>query len=320
MENLETVEKRRPKILEVNYLYMVVAILLILVSSSFNFKSLYAQIIATQYPVILLPMILFIIIRKYKFKEVLRLNKITLKQTLLSIMIPIFAYPVALFFNYISIIIISLFGEIQPPPFPVPQTIGMFSIGLILFAITPGICEEIMFRGVLLSAYERIGMKKAIIITGLLFGLFHFDVQNFLGPAFLGILFAYMVYKTNSIYTTMIAHAINNMIALTLLKLADIVQSIEGVQAQVVVPATRDLLIAFAFLTMVAVSSALVVYFLLKSLSKSNKSIETLEDSKVEALEIKKEKITTIHIIPIIAVVGIFIYSAVMYFRFIMVA
>ena len=163
-------------------------------------------------------------------------------------------------------------------------------------------------------------MKKAIIITGLLFGLFHFDVQNFLGPAFLGILFAYMVYKTNSIYTTMIAHAINNMIALTLLKLADIVQSIEGVQAQVVVPATRDLLIAFAFLTMVAVSSALVVYFLLKSLSKSNKSIETLEDSKVEALEIKKEKITTIHIIPIIAVVGIFIYSAVMYFRFIMVA
>ena len=310
--------QKKPRILETNYLYMIVAILLISVSTTFNFKSIYAQIAATQYPVILLPMILFIAFRKYNFKDVLRLNKITFKQTVLSILIPIFAYPVALFFNYISIIIISLFGELQPSPFPVPQTAGMFLVGLILFAITPGICEEIMFRGVMLRAYERLGIKRAIVITGILFGLFHFDVQNFLGPAFLGILFAYMVYKTNSIYSSMIAHAINNTIALTLLKLADSMQALQDTQTVVEVPGTKELLIAFIFLTMIAVSSGLVVYFLLKSLSRSSEGLKYFEENKSEMLEVKKEKIKFVHIIPIIVVLLLFIFSAVMYFRFIM--
>ena len=301
--------RSKPKILEVNYLYMIVAILLISVSGSIKFKSIYTQILATQYPVILLPMILFIIFRKYKIREVLRLNKITFKQAILSVLIPIFAYPVGLFFNYITIIIISLFGELQPSPLPIPENTTMFLVGLILFAVTPGICEEIMFRGVMLSAYERIGMKKAIIITGLLFGLFHFDIQNFLGPAFLGILFAYMVYKTNSIYSSMIAHAANNIIALVLLKLAG------SVQATSAVPQTKDLLIAFIFITILAVSSGLVVYFLLKALSKSSQNKDTYEYR--EDL-IPREKITFIHIIPIIAVGVLFVITTVMYFIFIM--
>lgn len=310
--------ERRPKILETNYLYMTVAILLISVSTTFNFKSIYTQIVATQYPIILLPMILFIAFRKYNFKDVLRLNKITFKQTMLSILVPIFAYPVALFFNYISIIVISLFGEIQPSPFPIPQTTGMFLVGLILFAITPGVCEEIMFRGVILRAYERLGIKRAIVITGLLFGLFHFDVQNFLGPAFLGILFAYMVYKTNSIYSSMIAHTINNTIALTLLKISDSVQALQDTQTVAEVPGTKELLIAFIFLTMIAVSSGLVVYFLLKSLSKSSEISKASEENKSEILKVKKEKIRFVHTVPIMVVALLFIFSAVMYFRFIM--
>lgn len=300
--------KQRSKILEVNYLYMIVAILLIVVSSSIPFKSIYTQIIATQYPVILLPMILFIKFKKYKFKEILRLNKITFKQVILSIIIPIFSYPVALFFNYISVIIISLFGKLQPSPLPVPETTTMFLAGLLLFAITPGICEEIMFRGVLFNAYERIGVKKAIVITGLLFGLFHFDIQNFLGPSFLGILFAYMVYKTDSIYSSMIAHATNNIIALLLLKLAGNVETTD-------MPKTTDLLIAFIFITMVAVSSGLVVYFLLKSLSKLShkKDIVNYEEDLIPG-----EEITFVHLIPIISVIVLFVFTGVMYFRFIM--
>lgn len=307
-------ESRRPKILEINYLYMVVAILLLsgslLVSSIPKFKTIYPQIIITQYAFILLPMIIYMVIKKYNFKEVLRLNKLNFKQVLLSIVIPLVAYPIGLFFNYITLIIISYFGELQPSPLPIPETINMFIVSILLFAITPGICEEIMFRGVIFNAYERIGAKKAIILTGLLFGLFHFDVQNLLGPAFLGMLFAYMVYTTNSIYTSMIAHAVNNSIAVVLLKIAG---SVEGVSEELnnpdlaVIPETQSLLIAFVFITMIAVTASVLIYFLLKALSKSS-------ENSIQRAEVQREKITSIHLIPIIAVVMLYIVLAVIYF------
>lgn len=307
-------DKRRPKILEANYLYMAIALVFIAVSLLLTFKNIYSQIFVTHYIVILLPMVLFVLFRKYSIKEVFKLKKISFKQVVLSALIPIFSYPIGLFFNYITIIIISMFGELQPSPLPIPETTGMFILSLFLFAITPGICEEIMFRGVMLSGYERIGPKKAIVITGLLFGLFHFDIQNLLGPAFLGMLFAYMVYKTGSIYTSMIAHTVNNSIALIILKAAG---SLEGSQEILenpdlpVIPETFALLAAFVVITILAISASVVVYFLLKSLSKTGKENYSLREN------IKSEKITFIHIIPIIVVVIIFIVSAAMYFKFI---
>lgn len=313
-------DERRPKILGINYLYLIVAILLIGASGVLSFidvKSIYYQIIITQYIVILLPSILFMLIKKYNFKEVLRLNKISLKQAMLSVLIPIFAYPIGLFFNYITIIIISLFGELHPSPLPIPENATMFLVSILLIALTPGICEEIMFRGLIFSAYERIGAKSAIVITGLLFGLFHFDIQNILGPAFLGILFAYMVYKTNSIYVSMIAHAVNNAIALTLMTLAgglegvaNELQGIQQSQEAMPMPELEAMLIFFVFLTMFAVTSGLIVYFLLKSLPKAS-----LEN---KVIEVEKEKIGFLHILPIVVVLILFIYSAYSYFQLIM--
>jgi len=49
-----------------------------------------------------------------------------------------------------------------------------------------------------------------------LFGLFHFNLANLVGPIFLGLLFAWLVQVTNSIYAGMIGHAVNNGFAVTI--------------------------------------------------------------------------------------------------------
>src|SRR5699024_4587010 len=74
----------------------------------------------------------------------------------------------------------------------------------------------IMFRGTIMNAYEGLSKKKAIIYSAVLFGLFHLNLQNLVGPILLGIIFGIIVYKTNSIYSSIIAHTINNGIALTI--------------------------------------------------------------------------------------------------------
>ena len=298
-------EKRRPTILGANYLYMVIALLLISVGGFFQIRNIYSGIFITEYIVILLPMIIFVGIKKYDFKEVFKLKKISFNQVWKTILIAICSYPIALFFNYIVLVLVSLIGEIKATPLPVPETTGMFVLSLFLFAVTPGICEEAMFRGVMYSAYERIGYKKAIVLTGLLFGLFHLDIQNFLGPAFLGMLFGLMVYKTGSIYTSVIAHTVNNAIAISLLKVIGN-QDVPVEAMPVGFMQTLSLLIALIPLTIIASVAGIAVYFLFKSLS--DESYETI---------LPKEKITFVHWIPIIVVGILLLISTIAYFMLI---
>ncbi|MBN1351132.1 CPBP family intramembrane metalloprotease [candidate division KSB1 bacterium] len=86
---------------------------------------------------------------------------------------------------------------------------------LLLFALTPAICEEIIFRGVLLSSFKtRMTPAAAILLTGLLFGISHMSIFRIMPTALLGIYLTYITYRTGSIYLAMLGHAINNAIAL----------------------------------------------------------------------------------------------------------
>jgi hypothetical protein len=95
-------------------------------------------------------------------------------------------------------------------PIPVPGNEIELIISLLVLAISPAICEELMHRGLLLNAYERRGTIRAVFITAVLFGIFHFEITNLVGPIFLGALIAYYVVRTNSIFAGMLAHFINN--------------------------------------------------------------------------------------------------------------
>jgi membrane protease YdiL (CAAX protease family) len=79
--------------------------------------------------------------------------------------------------------------------------------------VLPAVCEEILNRGIMLRAYENRGTVKALVITGLFFGIFHFDITNFLGPAVLGAMLGFYAIRTNSIFAAMLGHFLNNTIA-----------------------------------------------------------------------------------------------------------
>ena len=84
---------------------------------------------------------------------------------------------------------------------------------LFIIALLPGICEEILFRGYFIRAFQDKGFMKSIIISAVLFGVLHLDVYRFLPVTVLGVWMGYIVLKTNSIFIPMIAHAANNAIA-----------------------------------------------------------------------------------------------------------
>lgn len=178
--------------------------------------NIYAIIAFTQFGLILIPLALFILIKKLNIRETLRLNNPGLIPSIIIIFASLPAYAIALMLNSLVVFLLQYIGPIPDGLIPAPESLHQFVIALLFIAVTPAICEEAMHRGLLLNAYERRGTIKAIVISSLIFGIFHFDITNLLGPIFLGLLIAYYVIRTNSIFAGVLAHFMNNAIALTL--------------------------------------------------------------------------------------------------------
>lgn len=87
-------------------------------------------------------------------------------------------------------------------------------MGLIAVVALPGICEELLFRGFLLTGLcAHQGPRAGVLGPALIFALTHFNPWQlpalFLFGAFLGLL----VYWTHSIYPAIVAHMTNNLLS-----------------------------------------------------------------------------------------------------------
>jgi sodium transport system permease protein len=84
---------------------------------------------------------------------------------------------------------------------------------LVLIALTPAICEEAVFRGVLLSGSRRMTMARAVVLNGLVFGAFHVSFETafrLLPTAWLGLVLAWAAWHTRSIWISSLMHFANN--------------------------------------------------------------------------------------------------------------
>jgi membrane protease YdiL (CAAX protease family) len=97
---------------------------------------------------------------------------------------------------------------------------GAIVLGLLHIALVPAICEEVMFRGYIMRAFENSwGIWPAILISGLVFGLFHIQLTNLIPLATLGVLLALVTWLSGSLLPAIAAHFVNNGSAVILVTL-----------------------------------------------------------------------------------------------------
>ncbi|HAE43743.1 MAG TPA: hypothetical protein DCG34_12630 [Clostridiales bacterium] len=85
----------------------------------------------------------------------------------------------------------------------------------LLLALTPGVCEELLFRGFALRPLEnKLGPKWAILITSLAFAMVHLDFIRLIPTFILGLAFGFVSVKTRSIFPSIILHTVNNSVAI----------------------------------------------------------------------------------------------------------
>jgi len=98
----------------------------------------------------------------------------------------------------------------------ISQDLGLVFL-LFMMAVTPAICEEIMFRGYIQRQFERsIGVVGAIVVTGIIFGLYHLRLTQAIPLALIGIYLSYLTWRTGSLWPAVIVHFANNAFSIIL--------------------------------------------------------------------------------------------------------
>lgn len=190
-------------------LYAISLVLLIYVGSIVQMKLGLGGLAITQIMIIGLPLI-FAYYIKLDFKKIFSIKIPKIKHIIGAILLWGSAYILV---NLSSQILLHIF----PQNMEIIENLNhalyqeKFLINLLVIALMPAICEEMLFRGFIFTSFKsKKGVKMAIIGSAILFGFMHIDFIRIVPTAILGISFAFAVYKSESIFVSMLMHFINN--------------------------------------------------------------------------------------------------------------
>ncbi len=101
------------------------------------------------------------------------------------------------------------------------DALGVTLLVLLVVFLGP-LAEEVLFRGILYPALRaRNGVRSAMVLSGILFGLIHVDLLWLVVPtAILGVALAWLYEYTGSLWVSFMCHAVFNLTALALAFLA----------------------------------------------------------------------------------------------------
>lgn len=91
-------------------------------------------------------------------------------------------------------------------------TNGNLLLNFVLMVVIAPIVEELVFRKVIVDRTLAYGQWVAIVISGLMFGLFHGNLNQFAYAVVLGMFFAFLYIKTGNLKVTIGMHAIINFV------------------------------------------------------------------------------------------------------------
>ena len=129
---------------------------------------------------------------------------------------------------------------------------GIFGENSLLFMFLAVICapfvEEMIFRKILIDRISKYGNKTAILISGIMFGLFHGNFTQAFYAAMLGMLFAFIYIRTGRIQYTIILHMCVNfwgtvMPYLTLHNhdINDLIQALLSMKTEQIIPMLSEM-------------------------------------------------------------------------------
>lgn len=176
--------------------------------------------------------VLILLMKKYLPAVRLKRNKITVGKYLVALVTCIGLAYASNFAGTLLGFVISLFTK-KPITNPVQEITSMLSPGMILFYVVllAPIMEEFIFRKLIVDHTVRYGQGIAILLSGLMFGLFHGNLSQFCYTAVIGFFLGFLYLKTGDIRVTISLHMVFNFVGgflpVVLMKNGDLMQFLD---------------------------------------------------------------------------------------------
>ncbi len=195
-------------------LFAISLLLVVTIGSVVQLISISVGLVFTELVLILLPAILFVRWKGIPIARALRWRRVTPTTALLSVAVGVTGWGVAAGIHELTMPILG-----EPPEIAgfAPQTLPHLLLLYLCGALLAGICEETLFRGAIQGVLQRHGPAKAVVITAVLFAVYHVNPWIFLPALFLGFVFGTLVVRTGSTVPAMLSHMTNNATAFTVI-------------------------------------------------------------------------------------------------------
>ncbi len=124
-------------------------------------------------------------------------------------------FPIAYIGNFLGNAVINFWGPSSGVTDPLDEMLaGVDPLQMVLcVGIAAPIIEELFFRKLLIDRMHKYGDTAAIVISALLFGLFHQNFGQFFYAAGIGLVLGYMYCRTGSLWLTVALHTAFNLIS-----------------------------------------------------------------------------------------------------------
>ncbi len=120
--------------------------------------------------------------------------------------------------NIVNSVVYSILPEFlkQDSQLDLPEGGLGFVFSVISVAVFAALLEELVFRGAIMGSLLKFGKPFAIVVSSLLFALFHGNMEQIPFAFLVGLGLAFVVIETNSIWTGILIHFLNNFISVCL--------------------------------------------------------------------------------------------------------
>ena len=193
--------------------YLASLLLLFYVGQTEQAKNLTTGLLITELFLVAGPPILLTRHFRYNIRKTFQLNQLKVRPGIMTMLAAVSTW-----------LIVVEISAIQNELFPYPQSFldafeDIFKVfqargvgySLVMMAVLPAVCEETLFRGFIMTGFRKQwGATRAVILTAVIFGLFHLSPYRYLPTGLLGLLIGAVVVWTGSLWSGMLAHFIVN--------------------------------------------------------------------------------------------------------------
>lgn len=255
------------------WLYLIIACVSISISFLLTALHLKTEFELDMIPNILIseamlivPTFFMLLFSKEKVTEVLSIRKIKWSTFFGVIAFTIASSPLVTSVNLISQLFVENTVTENSAKF-----LSLHPLLLIFFVgVLAPVCEEVVFRGAIFGGMKKEGnVFKAVMASGLLFGLLHMNINQASYAFVIGILLGFLVEATGSIFSSILFHVLVNATNAIMMIISDSVISDEMMANADEMVTTSTLLNMIGIYVVLAVIGTTIAICLLVWMSKN---------------------------------------------------